>query len=41
MNAVTSFVDASVVYGNSEEMLKKLRDKKGQGMNVILKNVLQ
>ncbi|GFO22804.1 peroxidasin-like [Plakobranchus ocellatus] len=38
MNAVTAFVDASVVYGNSDEMLKKLRDKKGQGIYFELIN---
>ena len=31
MNVVTSFIDASVVYGSNEERLKEVRDKDGKG----------
>ena len=31
MNVVTSFIDASVVYGSNEERLKEVRGKDGKG----------
>ncbi|GFR19201.1 peroxidasin homolog [Trichonephila clavata] len=36
MNQLTSFIDASLVYGSSEETMRKIRENGGQGAKLIM-----